>query len=44
MARLSSTPVTEYLKLPWRDVLRIREALANVLERERAAREEAREE
>jgi len=34
--------VTEYLQLPVRELMDIREALGNVLEREKAAREEAR--
>ena len=34
--------MTSYLQMPWRDFLDIREALGNVLEREKEAREAAR--
>jgi len=41
MARLTYTPVTEYLKMTMRDLTDVREALVSVLEREKAAREES---
>ena len=41
VSRLTYTPVTDYLHMPFRDFLTVREALSNILERERAAREEA---
>ena len=41
MARLSYTSVADYLAMPLRDVLDLRAALVNVLERERDARKNA---
>ena len=41
-ARLSYTSATEYMGLPMREFLLFREALVNLLERENAARDAAR--
>lgn len=43
-SRLSYTPVTDYLNMTLRDFLLMRQALENVLEREKSAREAARNE
>ena len=43
-ARLSYTPVTDYLHMPLEDFMAMRDALGNVLEREKAARDAARNE
>lgn len=42
VARLSYTSAAEYMGLPIEDFLLFRQALANVLDREREAREAAR--
>lgn len=41
-SRLSHTSVTEYMNMSMRDFIDFRDALGNVLEREAAAREAAR--
>lgn len=43
MSRLSYTSVTDYMDMTIRDMFMFRSALASVLEREKEAREKARE-
>lgn len=39
VSRASHTPVTDYMRMPMRRFRKVRQALINVLEREREARE-----